>query len=351
MTTEIRISEITPPIHSKSLDRQSNFELLRILAIILVLVIHADFWSNSDPTGAESAYTQSSGLGLFARCFFSSLSSVCVNLFVLVSGWFSIRVSVKGSANLFFTYLYVLVGVIAVGVAIGISPMSLSTIYHCASFDVYWFFWSYLLLFALSPVLNTFVQNTTQKTHRNVLICFYLYQTLSAWLVPVGKGFESGLSFIPFIGLYLLAQYLRKYPETSKNISTTKLILSYLILLFGVTVVKYVNVPFLSSRIVSYMCPTTILMGVLLILIFSRIKIQSRFVNLIASSAFTVYLFHGHMLLFRPYYRTTIKEIYESYNGFSCLGLVAVTCLATFILSVIIDQPRRYVWSKLKSKL
>lgn len=67
-----------------SLDsRLSNFELLRCLAMFLVLVVHADFFSLGEPSITNFT---SISLSDMTRLFIEGVSIVCVNVFVLISG-------------------------------------------------------------------------------------------------------------------------------------------------------------------------------------------------------------------------------------------------------------------------
>ena len=79
--------------------RFSNIELLRITAMVLVMVLHADFLSLGSPSAAEvvSAPVQS-----FFRIFTESLSIVCVNVFILISGWFGIRPRLRRFSEFLF---------------------------------------------------------------------------------------------------------------------------------------------------------------------------------------------------------------------------------------------------------
>lgn len=73
---------------SKQHARESNFELLRIIAMFMVLVLHADFQALGEPTRADII---SSPLTSSLKVFFEMASIVAVNVFVLISGWFGIR--------------------------------------------------------------------------------------------------------------------------------------------------------------------------------------------------------------------------------------------------------------------
>ena len=70
--------------------RGSNIELLRLLAMLMVLIYHADFLSLGVPCmKGELSISQWADSSL--RFFVQSVCVVCVNVFVMLSGWFGIK--------------------------------------------------------------------------------------------------------------------------------------------------------------------------------------------------------------------------------------------------------------------
>ena len=83
--------------------RQSNHELLRINALLLVLVLHSDYHT----LGAyEPAEFHSQPVPTATRLLVEQGALVCVNVFVLLSGWFGIRARARGVASLLFQYYF-----------------------------------------------------------------------------------------------------------------------------------------------------------------------------------------------------------------------------------------------------
>ncbi len=74
--------------------RLVSFELLRIFAMLMVLGLHANFAALHVPD-AYSILTFS-GIG---RVLCQSLCIVAVNVFVMISGWFGIKPSMRGFCN------------------------------------------------------------------------------------------------------------------------------------------------------------------------------------------------------------------------------------------------------------
>lgn len=192
--------------------RDSNIELLRLLAMSLVLVVHADFFSLGAPS---QDITVSDPLSAFVRFFFQAMSIVCVNVFVLISGWFGIKPSMKSFCNFVFQCLFFLVGIYAVLLMLNLSSLSVKGIAGCfVMLKWNWFIKAYIGLYILAPVLNSFVKTADKKTFQITLVSFFIFQTLYSWVSVAAVFFEEGYSTMSFIGLYLLARYINVYkPE------------------------------------------------------------------------------------------------------------------------------------------
>lgn len=201
--------------------RDSNIELLRMLAMFMVLLVHADFFSLGTPTTQD---IQTNTLDSSLKIFFESLSIVCVNVFVLISGWFGIRPSLKGISNFLFQCLFFLIGLYIVTLLIGTSTLSLKGIAGCfAATKLNWFIKAYLLLYILSPVLNAFVEQVEKKIFRNVLLAYFAFTCTYGW-IGAAEFMMGGYTTLFFIGLYLLARYIRLYqPWFSRFKSSTDL--------------------------------------------------------------------------------------------------------------------------------
>ena len=63
--------------------RQSNIELFRIVAMFLVLVLHALFIAIGTPSQSQCLFAPGNAI---TRIFFQSLAIVAVDVFVLISG-------------------------------------------------------------------------------------------------------------------------------------------------------------------------------------------------------------------------------------------------------------------------
>lgn len=188
--------------------RQSNFELLRIVAMFMVLAVHADFWALGAPSAEDFSANPANA---WLRTVLESVTIVCVNVFVLISGWFGIRFSMRGLTNFVFQCVYFLFGIYIIMLAFGLVTLSIKGIAGCLCLtSSNWFIRAYAALYILSPVLNSFVDKASKRQFAVVLALFFLFQTIWGWS-GAAAFVVNGYSAFSFIGLYLLARYTRLY--------------------------------------------------------------------------------------------------------------------------------------------
>lgn len=339
-----KISSESPISSITSGPRQSNIELLRILAMFLVLVVHADFWTLNPPTADDFVY---SPLNAWTRTFFESVSIVCVNVFILISGWFGIKPSVKGLCGFIFQCAFFLIGIYIVLLALGQTSLTMKGIAGCFCLTpVNWFIKSYVGLYILAPVLNAFVEKASKKQFAGTIIAFYIFQTI--WGCTGAATFiEEGYSTFSFIGLYLLARYIKLF-DCQKPIKSGGVI--YIISVVANTLLYFLQVKRIipMPNIYSYINPLVILGALGLLMFFSRLNIPTnKVINWTAKSAFAVFLLHTNPGIGRPIFVPFMQYIYESYSGPLCLLAEFVALSGIFILAIILDQPRKYLWGKI----
>ena len=192
--------------------RKTNIELLRLLSMFLILVVHADFWSLGAPTCQEF---RESLLPSVTRILIEAISIVSVNVFIFISGWFTIKPTLKGFGNFIFQCGFFLIGIYVVMLVTGQATLSLKGIAGCFCLtSSNWFIKAYIGLYILSPVLNLFVETSSKKQFGIILVSFFIFQTIYG-LSGAAAFIEHGYSTFSFIGIYLLAQYVRHYASVN----------------------------------------------------------------------------------------------------------------------------------------
>lgn len=304
------------------------------------MVVHANFSSIGAPTIEDWNVAPHI---TFVRHFVESLSIVCVDVFVLISGWFGIRFSMDRLKEFVFQILFFSLGGFAFFMLTSSHPLTIFNIKNLFLFNSgdYWFIKAYLILYLLSPALNSFVSSATKRQFQLMLGSYLLFMFVYGWLEPASIQFTmNGTTALSFIGLYLIGRYVRQYPPIFKNRNTYLFLyigLSLLLALISCVMMNYGLRVSLSSRLYNYGNPLVILSSVSLLLYFSRLKFHNNIVNVIAASSLAVYLFHCNEYVF-PYYRMLMKSLISGSNYGFILALFAI--LGIFILSVLIDRVR-----------
>ena len=348
----------------KTKERMSGFELLRIIAMILVLIVHV-LICLPRPTTTTIIEEPFKAIGFYIT---NSISIVCVNIFVLISGWFGIEFKMRKFAILlfqvFFFALFVWGTLAFIFPENYINWHSASTILMLNSHD-YWFIKSYLGLLLRSPIINIFIRKTSSIQYRNALISFYIFQTIYGWLSIDGAVWISGgYSAFSFICLYLLGRYIRLYESkiyiykhyTIEVLSVSFLVYSFIVIVLILTLiafsVTYIGLP-VEGRLFTYTNPLVILESVVLILIFRRISLKSSIINWIASSCLAIYLLHGNELILRPYYGRWIAQWYHNNSTIGFLLNTSLFLVLVSIVAILLDQVRlalsRMIFSRAKN--
>lgn len=348
---------------SKENMRQSNFELMRIVSMFMIILwhilIHGNVLENTTPLA-----------NLFFRIIMCFLA-VHVNSFVLLSGYFGYNKEVKATKILklnnsmwFYTLLFVIV--FKCLNMYNINNLEIFKAILPIPFSDYWFATTYLIMYIISPGLNSVINNTKQKNLRKILIsCFMLFSILP-WVT--GQKFfdiNFGFSLIHFCFLYLLGGYLRLYPIEKnihfKNYSTNKIklitiffyivlcIINYLIysfsnnlISFNSTILTDIGNNFGFFQSISYANPLVVLATVSYFIYFSKLNIKSKFINKISKYTFGIYLIHDNYYV-RMFIYKFIGFSNKIYNLRS-LGMILISAIIIFICSLIIELIRQLIF-------
>lgn len=205
--------------------RMANYELLRILAMVMVVVMHFLAHSGNLPE-IEEPLSGIKAIGALLESF----CLVAVNTYVFISGYFGIKSTFKPSkavgllCQIWFYALTIPLVLSIIGAFASIPTGAVSTVastqgvYGLIQYlfpietEHYWFATSYFMLYLLTPILNSAVKNMSKKQLQIVigglLILFSGIKSIS----PVVFAFDRyGYDLPWFICVYLVAAYLGLY--------------------------------------------------------------------------------------------------------------------------------------------
>lgn len=333
--------------------RQSNIELLRIISILLVCILHANFSALDVPAISR----ESSSLFVdFVRLEYESIALVAVNVFILISGYFSIKINSQRIIGLCFTIFFWNILLSLAAVCLGWISLSQGFKLLIPGLND-WFVQCYLLLVLVSPLCNYFVGSISVADLKKYILVFLVLEFLFGWLVFWGYAFYGGYSLLHFIGIYLIGRYM----ELSKfkiNISIGKAILNFVILMSGPAVVLFVVLYFLEienirvfliQRFTAYSSPFNILGAVFLLLIFKKITLRSKIINNLSTAVFSVYLIHTFPIVF-DWYKKLSYELFLL-NSVLWIAIMPLLVCLVFIMGYLLDRTRVYASKILVKRL
>ena len=165
---------------------------------------------------------------------------------------------------------------------------------------------------------------------------------------------DSGYTTLFFIGLYLLARYIRLYTPKWSQRSSWVYFAIYQLCAILVTATSFL-VPYIFGRnilvnLYSYICPTTILGALCLLLCFTKIKLQNKFINWCGISCFAVFLMHVSPSTLW-HFKNLFIHLHTNYQPTHFWLITFAILSIIFILSILIDKIRIKTFNLLYAKL
>lgn len=320
-----------------SKNRQSNIELCRIAAIFMVMLLHSDFQVFGWPKSLDDT---SVGLILL-----ESFCIIAVNVFLLITGFFSTKPKVNSIINLFYICLFVGIFKVLFDLYMG-NPISWKRWFFFTRSN--WFIPTYLGLVLFSPILNAFCEKASKKALSTCIVILLGYETYMAFFpampqIPI--GFEHGCSVLSFMILYLIGRYICLYgvPNYISRFSTLIYIGCSVLLAIIEFVALKLNLGEYSMYLYDYTNPLIIFASICFFLSFSKYDIGSNnIINHLSKSVLSVLLIHASgtaMRYINPHY----EYMYNQFSGITLFLLWGLTVFILFIFSVCVDQIR--LWS------
>ena len=278
--------------------RQSNFELLRIISMILIILYHMVLyngliWGNS-----------------YNWCYalFMNGGKVGVALFIMITGYFMYSRDVKISKlvklegqvlfySLLSLFIFMRVGsrqIIGNDIAKSLFPNLLNT---------YWFYSGYFALCLFIPFVNKAIRVLKENEFRKLLILGFIFLILIPTLVIYNNSITGAIYLLYY---YLLGSYIGMFGSklvTKLRYLLLGIVISYVgMILFSYMMFKLSLTNYnLSGYIFSITNISSVLVfivSVCMFLLFKQIKIKSsKIINLFGSVSFGVYLFHDNFLM------------------------------------------------------
>ena len=332
--------------------RETNFEVLRTMAMFFIVVYHCLTHGVGDGYGFTTDRPVTLSNVLFSD-FMLVFSSIAVNLYVMISGYFLVDLSFKTSRILrtwsyacfysfIITVLFMALAVVPFNAAsAGKSLLPISS-------DAYWFVTQYIGLLILSPFLAILAR---QLTYRQYLVLLIGGAILCLSIIPdfpLGKRFyvAHGNSVWSFAYLFMIAGFIKHH---LKDIPTARLIQAVallVLLIFSCEIIGGYHEGIIHRYWLNYN-GLVLILSVAVFVLVRQLKVPNNgFWGVLVKAApytFGVYLIHDHLLvrewLWNTLYLPSFCE--ELTYPFIVIGL----CLVIFIVCVTIEAVRKKLFA------
>lgn len=339
-------------LSSEQTDRDSGIELLKIIAIFIIVISHVVQTLTSQSLeinyqnyviDISKATTDIQTIVLLIIRHFGSLGN---SLFFICSAWFLIESSQYKKNKWFHMFIEiwsVSIIILVVTYILLQGNLSLKNVIKSmfpTLFANNWYMTCYLLFYPIHPILNGVIERMSQKQlFRSAGVLTFLYIFLD--FIRYDWFFPSSL--ILWITIYFMIAYMRKYLILyADNVKLN-------VVLFGLNAIAFVGmifftefaglrISFLNEKMMHWASncnPFLIFIAISMFNIARNIHFKNAFVNKIASLSLLIYIIHENLIL-RTYFRPAMwNYIYINFGYANIVRWVLAFGVIIFLFGII----------------
>lgn len=353
---ETGAKEVEEVREKKNKTRQSNIELLRIIAMIFIILYHMYLHE-------ETMFTGSTPKTIFATLL-SGLGLIGVNIFILITGYFQIEQNFKAKkiASIWLqTVFYSTIIMVALRCCniIKIDIKAITSTFLPVTYPEYWFVSSYILLYLFSPFINKFAKCLSKDEYKKFIIIITTLFSIGYTFMYKSSYRMGGLglgNLAWFTYLYLLAGYIKLYEI--KFLSNKKLLIILIFIIFilydGILIfLNYSELAPLFEYIKGCNSAFVLSISILIFSLFKELNIKnSKIINYVASTTLAAYLIHENYLSRDGFWRIMSQNInISNIDVINTIFESIIAVILIFAVSAIMEPIRRIITNKiLKSK-
>ena len=312
--------------------RLHSIDLLRIVATYMICLIHV-----LNQGGVLRVATQ----GRLAYWFLFSVVYCAVNIYGIISGYVDqdkpqnyTKLALMWLQVVFFGFILCAVAQF-VGYHRG-TPI-IQHLFPLIS-NSYWYFTAYVPLYLVKPYLNKIFNDIDEKKGRELFWILIVLTCLINFL-SFDDTFKLnyGYSTLWLIVLYIIGKLLRK-AHIFEKWSSVKLI-GLLILL---NVIQFIPYELYGDDIFyNYTSFTVVFSGIIFVVLFSRMKIESNLISKLSGYTLGIYLFQNNQFVWEYLYnRFVFVAKYPALQGMLYVFLIA---LAIFAIGFVLEAIRKVI--------
>ena len=343
--------------------RNSNIEILRIIAIIMIIISHYCIQViNEDMPATNNTFSITNKI----ICDSLTLGDIGVDIFIIIFGFFydKNKLRLNKIINLILQVLFYSLGIYIILCFLKVTqftPILLIKSMFPILFQQYWFITAYIIIYILSPFINKFIDSLNRKQYKvflcSIIIMWGIIPFLLNVFVDFGLLFSTNLT--DMLILYFIGAYLRKYEDNifNNNIHKIKWIITIVIFLMILSIIALnilsIRIPLLYDHTVHFLVrksPLSIILAVSLFVFYNNKKTKNnKFINKVASLSFGIYLIHAHPLIIGRLW----SDVFHVQNYMNSLLLIPHLVFSTaivYLICALIEYIRQFAYNKLLEK-
>lgn len=283
--------------------RESNIELFRIIAMVLI-VIHHYVTSSGLTVGDGPIFSDPLSWRSMFLLLLGAWGKTGINCFMLITGYFmcTSKLTAKKYAKLLLEVLFyriIIAGIFMIGGQAAFSVKELVLAILPITEVGVSFTSAFLCFYLCIPFCNVLVQNLTERQHiRLLLLSGFIYVFFGTIKVlPVTMNYVSW-----FIVLYFISSYVRLYPKAifeSKKVWGWASFASLAVSMLSVVACTWLGAKMGRNSPYAFVADSNTFLavatGLSTFMLFKNIKIpSSKVINAVASTTFGVLLIHAN---------------------------------------------------------
>mgnify|MGYP004652434993 CR=1 FL=1 len=344
-----------------NLKREDNYDWLRIISMIAVIMIHVSgTWINSFSQYVSDGGKANELLHPIIACVYNSISRFAVPCFIMLTGAFVLddnrtsnykmfyqkKLSKIGVPTLIFSCLYiayrVLLCIVGKRTGVGEVVTIVNDVIKGSPFYHMWYLFMLIGIYLLAPIVVRFKDSISYEMFRRIAFIFLVMASFSQWTTGnVKLNWNVGQSF-EYLGYFMVGYVLRKDLRKNNIKAFFMILLGFFIEIvtamvqFHFQIVKGIAESDLKYEIVSPYCPSIVIASLLIFAGFSMLTVKcNNWMRKLAGMSFVIYLFHAGVYDFigKILYILKGKDYLLDCNNVYWIPILIVT---VFVISVLL---------------
>ena len=336
-------------IQSRSVERQSNLELLRIITMLVIVAHHyvvnsgIDICLDLDAINAKTIFLQLWGMW----------GKTGINIFILISGYFMCKSNMtwKRYSKVFCEAMFYRIIIYVVFVIAGYEVITggrlFELIFGFLKSANNGFTSSFLMFYIFVPFYNLMINHMDKKKHQMLLgLLFFMYTICGTFFFNYTIFSEVGW----YMTLYFTGAYMNLYPSkwtSSVKVGGLMTAVSVALAMLSVIVIDFFGVKFGFTNAYYMVNDSNKLLALMVaasvFILFKNLDLgKNKYINAISATTFGVFCIHTSSNAMRIFLWQDLLHVPEAY---AYPGVVLVlhavgSMFAVFIVCSLIDMIR-----------